>query len=92
MSDLQKLKDAMKPQGNLQSIEQTQEVAIFKKICNVTGEEYKVEMPIDQYDMWKAGEFIQTVSPQLSAEQREFIISAVTPAEWDAMFSGYEDN
>lgn len=41
----------------------------------------------EQYDYWKAsGVPIQNVMPQLSADDREFLITGLLPAEWDSLF------
>jgi hypothetical protein len=47
-----------------------------------------MELPItqSQLDAWVDGELIQNVMPHLSVDEREFIISGVTPAEWNSMF------
>jgi hypothetical protein len=34
----------------------------------------------------KMGELVQDVFPNLSVEEREFLISGVTPEEWDNTF------
>lgn len=39
-----------------------------------------------QWDAWQAGQNIASAMPQLSAEEREFLISGATPEEWDAAF------
>ena len=36
-----------------------------------------------QYDDWKAGQLIQNAMPQLSSEEREFLMTGITPAEWE---------
>jgi hypothetical protein len=41
-----------------------------------------------QYDNWKFGGMcIQDAMPQLSAEEREFLMTGITPAEWNEMFA-----
>ena len=40
----------------------------------------------EQWDAWQAGQYIQTAMPQLSPEQREFLLTGATPEEWDAEF------
>ena len=40
-----------------------------------------------QLDAWQAGTLIQDAMPNLSADEREFIKTGITPEEWDAMFS-----
>jgi hypothetical protein len=51
------------------------------------GERYSVSVPAAQYAVWLNGELIQNPMPQLSKEQREFVVSSTTPAEWDELFS-----
>jgi hypothetical protein len=41
--------------------------------------------------MWEGGELIQNVMPELSPEEREFLISGITPKEWDEYY-GKEEN
>ena len=40
-----------------------------------------------QIDDWQGGELIQNVMPHLSDEEREFLISGMTPAEWNNFVS-----
>lgn len=40
-----------------------------------------------QLDAWQAGILIQDAMPNLSADEREFIKTGITPEEWEAMFS-----
>jgi hypothetical protein len=52
----------------------------------VTGQEYSVTVPMALYDRWRSGgEFIQRVFPDLSDDDREFLMTGTTPAEWDQM-------
>ncbi len=39
-----------------------------------------------QWDAWQAGEYIQVAMPQLSPDEREFLLTGATPEEWDAAF------
>ena len=63
-----------------------------------SGKDHTLELPITQEE-WEAGkarswklnpgvgtEHIQKCFPMLSAEHREFLISGITPAEWEALF------
>jgi len=45
----------------------------------------------EQYQLWQNGELIQDVMPHLSPEDREFLISGVTQAEWNNQFPGEEE-
>ena len=44
----------------------------------------------EQIDAWESGTLIQKAMPNLNAEDREFIMSGVTSAEWVAEF-GHDD-
>jgi len=39
-----------------------------------------------QLDAWQAGTLIQDAMPNLSADEREFIKTGITPEEWDEAF------
>lgn len=39
-----------------------------------------------QLEQWKAGRHIQWLCPQLSPDDREFLISGATPEEWAEAF------
>jgi len=55
----------------------------FGKKCSVTNEDYSVVITIPKYVMWREKKYlIQNVFPDLTAEEREFLISGWTPAEW----------
>ena len=61
---------------------------IITRTSHLTGNTNVMELPItqSQLDAWVDGELIQNVMPHLSVDEREFIISGVTPAEWNSMF------
>jgi len=54
-----------------------------------------VPLTQDEFDAceaaWKAGTLIQKAFPMLNAEQREFIKTGITPAEWTAMFGSDDE-
>lgn len=63
----------------------------YTKECGVTNEEYSVSIPLVAYMTWRHGkELIQTVFPEMSQEDREFLISGTTPAEWEKMWEEKE--
>jgi len=41
---------------------------------------------VEQYIAWRDGELIQNAMPNLSADEREFLISGLLPGEYDEMF------
>ena len=59
---------------------------VFRKTCSVSGKPYEVSCTVDQYVRWRNGGMIQNVMHDLSADQREFLISRQTPAEFEALF------
>ena len=40
----------------------------------------------DELERWQNGELIQNVMPQLNDEQREFLMTGITPSEWKERF------
>ena len=54
-----------------------------------SGKTSKMEMclDLDDLDMWRHGEkAIQNAMPYLTADQREFLMTGVTPEEWEKAF------
>lgn len=54
-----------------------------------SGRTNTMTLPIDhaRFMAWRRGEYlIQDAFPDLSAEEREFLMSGATPEEWDAEF------
>lgn len=58
------------------------------KISPVTGKDTTMDLPItqDQLTSWAAGVLIQDAMPNLTPDQREFLITGCTPEDWDKMF------
>jgi hypothetical protein len=54
----------------------------------LTGIEHTQEIPCtqEQIDAWKTGALIQRVMPQLTADQREFLMTGCTAEDWDDLF------
>lgn len=50
-----------------------------------------VLVPTEAVHRWRRGALIQSVMPELSADQRELIISGTCGVCWDQMFGGEED-
>jgi hypothetical protein len=63
----------------------------MSKMCDAKKDIYSITVDKESYDRWKAGELIQNVFPDLSIEEREFMISGYTPPEFDLIFSGLEE-
>jgi len=58
---------------------------IFKttsQMCmNISPEQF-----MECYIRWQNGELIQNAFPMLSADEREFILTGITPDQWNSMF------
>ena len=63
-----------------------------------SGKENSMEIAVtvEQLNDWQNGMLIQDAMPNLSADEREFIMTGITPDEWDAAFNEldetYEDH
>jgi hypothetical protein len=61
-----------------------------------TGKLNKMRLNISEREFnrcaraWQEGELIQNAFPMLSAGEREFIKTGITPEEWDEMFKNEE--
>ena len=53
-----------------------------------SGKIHEMDLPItlDQLDRWNNGELIQNVFTNLSDDEREFLMTGITPEEWDEVF------
>ena len=58
------------------------------RTSRLTGNTSAMELPItkEQLAAWVDGELIQNAMPQLNADQREFVMTGITPAEWQVAF------
>lgn len=58
----------------------------------LTGKVATMEIDItqEQYESWYWGAPIQVVMPNVSADEREFIITGITPEEWKNQVGGEE--
>jgi hypothetical protein len=45
-----------------------------------------IPVTVDQLEAWEDGELIQNAMPGLTPDQREFIMTGVTPEEWENVF------
>ena len=62
----------------------------------VSGKANTMELDITQehLDMYEeiGGRLVQDVFPNLNKGEREFLISGITPQEWEETFGGEEEN
>ena len=61
---------------------------IIRKRSLVSGQVNEMDLQItqEQLNRWYEGELVQNAFPNLSADEREFLISGITPEEWESMF------
>ena len=58
------------------------------KTSPISGEKNALWIPVtdDQINQWQEGELIQDAMPELNDEQREFLMTGITPREWQEQF------
>ena len=54
--------------------------------CTFTGAEHECRVPTAGLRSWLAGEPIQRAMPEVSADDREFVLSGISPAGWESAF------
>ena len=66
---------------------------LITKQSVMTGEKNTMLLHVtnEQIDRWQNGELIQNVFPHLTPSEREFLISGVTPEEWDVVKEDMEE-
>lgn len=47
--------------------------------CVATGQPYSIRVPADEWSAWKAGIVIQVAMPSVSRDDRETLLSGLTP-------------
>jgi hypothetical protein len=53
----------------------------------------EIDISEEQYQNWSSGgDLLQNCAPHLSADDREFIMTGVTPEEWREAFGDDEDD
>lgn len=66
----------------------------ISKISPRTGDQNIMDLDIteEQLDKWQRGALIQDAMPNLSREEREFLISGYTPEDWKELFGEEEED
>lgn len=67
------------------------QLATCSKVCPIIDELYVVTIELEQYNNWKSGSHIQNVMPELNTNEREFLLSGMTPAMWDNIFGEIQE-
>lgn len=60
---------------------------LITKTSMLSGETRSLDLNVtqDQIDLWEGGMVIQNAMPDLSVDEREFIMTGVTAEEWETM-------
>lgn len=64
---------------------------ILKRVSPFDGSINEMEINMGEeefneaYNEWQAGVLVQNAFPQLTTDQREFIMTGITPTQWDQM-------
>jgi hypothetical protein len=59
--------------------------------CPFCAKSSEVSVPLSGYKAWQSGEFIQNAMPDVSADDRELLISGTCSECWDSMFLSDEE-
>lgn len=64
---------------------------IVSRVSPFSGETNTMDLPItvEQYERWLDGELAQHVFWDLTADQREFIMTGITPQEWEKIVGDF---
>jgi hypothetical protein len=64
------------------------------KVSPLTGFASTMALDVtpEQLERWHRGELIQDVMPHLSADEREFLMTGFTVADWLTMMGGDDDS
>ena len=55
--------------------------------CPICGDEHCFEVTEEQFKKYQSGEdYIQNIFPELSADEREMLITGICPSCWNKMF------
>ena len=51
----------------------------------------EIDVTQEQIALWESGTLIQNAMPHLTPDEREFIMTGITPDEWNNAFSDEEE-
>ena len=60
--------------------------------CIITGEQYSVTVEEKDFFSWKNGQLSQVAFPYLTAGDREFLQSRISPKGWEQQFGKDEES
>jgi hypothetical protein len=67
------------------------DLLVISRQCEVTRGTYEVIVNLESWRAWADGADFMRVFSYLSDEQREFLLSNITPAEWDKWVKSQPD-
>lgn len=59
--------------------------------CAITGKDYVTCYPERGIQLWIGGMHIQDAMPEVSASDREFLMTGISPEGWDQMCAQFEE-
>lgn len=67
---------------------------LITKVSMFSGVAHTLDIPVtqEQLDDWRGGTLIQNAMPNLSPDDREFLMTGMTPDEWEDLFQGEDDD
>lgn len=70
---------------------------LVTRTSQLTGKTHSLDLDVTKEQMQRFdnrianGEYVQTIFPHLPVEFREFILTGITPQEWNETFKGEEN-
>ena len=77
--------------GGIVKVVEDDKDATIVGTCVITKKEHKVIVPAKGFRLWLDGAIIQNALPNVSAGDREFLMSGISPAGWNSLFPGEEE-
>ena len=61
---------------------------LITRTALISGNINSMSLPIteEQYTAWEQGTLVQVAMPHLTPDEREFVMSGITPEEWAETF------
>jgi hypothetical protein len=70
--------------------ENGQQFYIVTGVCTITKKKYSVNVRAEGLHKYRKGALIQEAFPGVPAEDREFLMSGISPEGWEILFDGSE--
>lgn len=74
-----------------ESFKDGKQIYTFTGPCVVTGKSYSVAVDGEQLYAYRRGKKIQDAFPTISADDREFLMSGISPEGWKQTFKNEEE-